>query len=474
MDNEAAAGAAVSALPPAGDVEYPRVDALPRSRQWSYGAPAFALALFGVPVFVHLPKFYADVAGAPLGALGTAILLTRVFDGVTDPVIGALSDRARTRWGRRRPFLVIGALPLALSVIALFAPPSGAAAAPWFLACMTLAFLAWTVVQIPYQALGTELAGGHHGRTTLFAIRDGLWMLGTLVAAAAPALVRAVRDATGAPPNEAAVFRTLGVAYAVLLASLPLWCAWRVPEPAAPVARQPGLTLDGLAGVWRGNRPYRLLLLAYAVASLGGALPGTLLFFYVEQVLQAPAATDALLGLYFVAGFAGLPVWTWASRRLGKLRAFLGATLLSVGVFLGALWLGPGDVMAFAGITVLSGLGFGATLLLPASMLADTLDFEALRSGTRREGLLLGVWGIVMKASAAIGAGVALPLLGWWGYVSGAGSQTPEAVQAIRLLYCAVPCACYAVALAISARYPIDAHEHARILRELEARSARV
>lgn len=455
-------------------MEHPQVDALPRGRQWSYGAPAFALALFGVPVFVHLPKFYADVAGAPLGALGTAILLTRIFDGITDPIIGALSDRTRTRWGRRRPFLVIGALPLALSVVALFAPPSGAAAAPWFLAWMTLAFLAWTVVQIPYQALGTELAGGHHGRTTLFAIRDGLWMLGTLVAAAAPALVRAVRGATGAPPDEAAVFRTLGVAYAVLLAALPLWCAWRVPEPAAPVARQPGLTVDGLAGVWRGNRPYRLLLLAYAVASLGGALPGTLLFFYVEQVLQAPAATDALLGLYFVAGFAGLPVWTWASRRLGKLRAFLAATLLSVGVFLGALWLGPGDVMAFAAITVLSGLGFGATLLLPASMLADTLDFEALRSGTRREGLLLGVWGIVMKASAALGAGVALPLLGWWGYVSGAASQPPETVQVIRLLYCAVPCACYAVALAIAARYPIDAREHARIRRELEARSAGV
>ena len=452
-------------------MEYPRVDALPRSRQWSYGAPAFALALFGVPVFVHLPKFYADVAGAPLGALGTAILLTRVFDGVTDPVIGALSDRTRSRWGRRRPFIALGALPLALSVVALFSPPSGAAAAPWFFACMTLAFLAWTVVQIPYQALGTELAGGHHDRTTLFAVRDGLWMLGTLVAAAAPALVRAARAATGAPPDEAAVFRILGLAYAVLLAALPLWCAWRVPEPAAPASVQPRITVEGLTRVWRGNRPYRLLLMAYAVASLGGALPGTLLFFYVEQVLQAPAATDALLGLYFVAGFAGLPVWTWASRRLGKLRAFLAATLLSVGVFLGALWLGPGDVIAFAAITVLSGLGFGATLLLPASMLADTLDFETLRSGTRREGLLLGVWGIVMKASAAVGAGIALPLLGWWGYVSGAPSQTPEAVQAIRLLYCAVPCACYAVALAIAVRYPIDAHEHARIVRELAERS---
>jgi GPH family glycoside/pentoside/hexuronide:cation symporter len=453
-------------------VEHPRVDALSRGLQWSYGLPAFALALFGVPVFVHLPKFYADVAGAPLGALGTAILLTRIFDGVTDPIIGALSDRTRTRWGRRRPFLVIGALPLAVSVTALFSPPSGPAAAPWFLACMTLAFLAWTIVQIPYQALGTELAGGHHGRTTLFAVRDGLWMLGTLAAAAAPALVRAAREATGAPADDIAVFRTLGLAYAVLLAVLPLWCAWRVPEPAAPTTLLPRLTVDGLAGVWRGNRPYRLLLMAYAVASLGGALPGTLLFFYVEQVLQAPHATDALLGLYFVAGFAGLPVWTWASRRLGKLRAFLLATLLSVGVFLGALWLGPGDLLPFTAITALSGLGFGATLLLPASMLADTLDYETWRSGTRREGLLLGVWGVVMKASAAVGAGVALPLLGWAGYVSGAASQSPEAVQAIRLLYCAVPCVCYAAALAIAARYPIDADEHARIVRELGARVA--
>jgi GPH family glycoside/pentoside/hexuronide:cation symporter len=434
--------------------------------------PAFALALFGVPVFVHLPKFYADIAGAPLGALGTAILLTRIFDGVTDPLIGALSDRTRTRWGRRRPFLVIGALPLAVSVIALFSPPSGDAAALWFFVCMTVAFLAWTVVQIPYQALGAELAGGHHGRTTLFAVRDGLWMLGTLVAAAAPALVRAAREAAGAAPDEAAVFRTLGLAYAVLLAVLPLWCAWRVAEPVIPAVVQPRLTVDGLARVWRGNRPYRLLLTAYAVASLGGALPGTLLFFYVEQVLQAPGSTDALLGLYFVAGFAGLPLWTWASRRGGKLRAFLVATLLSVMVFLGALWLGPGDVLAFAGITVLSGLGFGATLLLPASMLADTLDYETWRSGTRREGLLLGVWGVVMKASAAVGAGVALPLLGWAGYVSGAASQSPEAVQAIRLLYCAVPCVCYAAALAIAARYPIDADEHARIVRELAARTA--
>lgn len=452
-------------------MEHHGVGPLPRALQWQYGAPAFALALFGVPVFVHLPKFYADVAGAPLAALGTAILLTRVFDGVTDPLVGALSDRTRTRWGRRRPFLAAGAVPLGLSVVALFGPPSGDAAVPWFLVCMTLAFLAWTVVQIPYQALGAELAGGHHGRTSLFAVRDGLWMLGTLIAAAAPALVRAARDAAGLPPDEAAAFRTLGLIYAALLTVLPLWCAWRVPEPAVPATVPPRLTLRGMAEVWRGNRPYRLLLLAYAVASLGGALPGTLLFFYVEQVLQAPGATDALLGLYFVAGFAGLPLWTWTARRLGKLRAFLAATVLSVSVFLGALGLGPGDVTAFAAITVLSGLGFGATLLLPASMLADTLDYEALRSGARREGLLLGVWGVVMKASAAVGAGVALPLLGWAGYTGGAATQSPEAVQAIRLLYCAVPCACYAAALLIAARYPIDAREHARIVQALSART---
>ena len=425
-----------------------------------YGLPAFALALFGVPVFVHMPKFYADVVGAPLGALGAAILLTRILDGLLDPVVGAWSDRVRTRWGRRRPFLIAASPPLGLAVVALFSPTAtGLPAVWWFGVTMGLAFLAWTAVQIPHAALGPELASDHHARTTLFAVRDGLWIAGTLAAAAAPAIVRQVLATSGAPRGERDVFHILGLVYAVLLVVLPWACAWAVREPVVTTAPPPPQSPFQLVNDAWSNRPYRILLVSYAVAALGGALPGTLLFFYVEHVLQAAPWSDTLLGLYFLAGFAGLPVWAWIARRVGKKHAFVTATALSVVVFAGALLLGPGDVGRFALIVVLSGTGFGASLTLPSSMLADTLDYEELRTGERREGLFMGFWGVTMKGSAAIGAGLALPAMAWAGYVAGS-PQPASAVLAIRLLYCGVPCLSYAAALALVWRYPIDEGSH--------------
>lgn len=441
----------------------------------AYAAPAFALALLGVPVFVHLPRFYAESLAVPLAPLGLAILLTRALDAALDPLIGAWSDRTRSRWGRRRPFIALAAVPLGASVVALFTPPvSGPTAVWWFAGTMAVAFTAWTAVQVPHAALGPELARGYHARTRLFAVRDGLWMAGTLVAAAAPAMTRALLAGGSGAPTEQAVFAALGLAYAALLVVLPWWCAAAVVESAGPppaTAGEPAPmagTATGVASrgrppasIW-ANRPYRILLSAYGVAALGGALPGTLLFFYVEHVLGAPAWGDALLGAYFLAGFAGLPVWTRLAGRFGKRPTFLIATALALAVFALALPLRRGDVGAFMVVTILTGTAFGATLTLPASMLADTIDYDELRSGRRREGLFVGVWGITTKLSAALGAGLALPALGWAGYTPGAAP--PEtAVLALRLLYCAVPSACYAAALTIAWRYPIDEAAHRAI-----------
>jgi GPH family glycoside/pentoside/hexuronide:cation symporter len=436
---------------------------MPLGARLAYAAPGFAFALVGIPVYVHLPKFYGDVLGVDLAVVGLLILVSRFWDAVTDPAIGYFSDRLRTPWGRRRPFLFAAALPLAVSAGLLMAPPptlAGSALTWWLGLLLFVLFLSWTAVQIPHAALGAELAPEHHARTGLFALRDGLWILGTLVAATAPGIVRWMLGLSTDPATERTVFRTLAWVYGPLLLLLPWICAFAVREPeASPVA--PDSPVSATRDAW-GNRPFRILLVAYAIGALGAALPATLILFYVEHVLRVAPLADALLGGYFLTGFLCLPFWTAVSRRIGKKRAWLAAMVVSVAAFSGAAFLGPGDVAAFSAIVVISGIGFGAGLVLPASLVADVVDYDEFLHGARREGLYYGLWAIVTKVSAALGAGAALPILKWSGYVA-LGEQPPAVLTTLRMLYAAVPCLCYAAALVVAARFPIDERLHTAI-----------
>lgn len=436
----------------------------------AYAAPGFAFALIGIPVYVHLPRFYGDTLGVPLSLVGAVILLSRAWDAVTDPAIGYLSDRTRTRLGRRRPFLFAGALPLAVSTFLLLAPPRALTSDQlgwWLAAGLLVMFLAWTAVQIPHSALGPELTQDHHGRTSLFAARDGLRILGTLAAAAAPSVARGLLGVAPGAEGDRAVFEAVAWVYAPLLVALPWLCAIAVREPAP--ARRPTATPWRVTADALGNRPFRILLVAYGIGALGGALPATLVLFYVEHVLRAPEWADALLGLYFLSGFVFLPLWTRVARRVGKKRAWLSAMAVNVGAFVFALLLGPGDTAPFALVCLVSGIGFGAGLVLPNSLVSDVVDYDEMHSGSRREGLYFGLWSIVTKLSAAVGAGLALPILDWAGYVP-QGQQGESVILALRLLYAGVPCAGYVVGLVVAARFPIDERAHGAVREAVERR----
>ncbi|HBH30456.1 MAG TPA: MFS transporter, partial [Desulfofustis sp.] len=148
----------------------------------AYGSPAFALAVVGIPVYVYIPKFYTDVVGIHVGLLGVILFSVRLFDAITDPVIGYLSDRTSTRFGRRRPYILVGSILVAFSMLLLFNPPPGSPSFEtiYFTCCIYALFLAWTIVTVPYEALGPELTFDYHERTTLFGLRDGLLIGGTL------------------------------------------------------------------------------------------------------------------------------------------------------------------------------------------------------------------------------------------------------------------------------------------------------
>jgi len=166
---------------------------VPVSKKLAYAAPAFALAVVGIPVYVYLAKFYTDVVGIDITALGYLLASVRIFDAVTDPAMGYLSDRTGSRFGRRRPYIAVGALFVALSIYLLFHPPEGSPLFEtiWFGVCIYSLFLFWTVVTVPYESLGPETTYEHHERNALFGLRDGLLIAGTLAAAASPAAVQA-------------------------------------------------------------------------------------------------------------------------------------------------------------------------------------------------------------------------------------------------------------------------------------------
>jgi GPH family glycoside/pentoside/hexuronide:cation symporter len=422
----------------------------------AYAAPALGLAAVGIPLYVHLPKFYTDIVGVGVATVGFIIAAVRVFDAVSDPLLGVLSDRMRSRWGRRRPLIFVASPLLAISLLALLSPPAGATAA-WFAAWMFATFAAWTLMTVPYEALGAELTADYDERTGILAMRDGALLLGTLVAAAAPIAVGAWLGSDG-PDAQRRIFSVIGIGYGSLLVATATWCVRRLRERPPQQAKDSKLRVrDVLA-----NRPFRILVIAYVIGALGSNLPSALFLYYVQYVLQSSAA-DGFLALYLGTGVLALPLWIPCARRFGKRRTWIASMLVNTGAFLGVYFLGPGQVVAYGILVFLSGLGLGATLAIPSSMQADVIDYDELLSGSRREGLYVGVWSISRKLAAAVGVGAALPILAAVGYTPNV-AQSETVVSTLRILYALVPGLCNLVAIGVAWYYPIGRAEHSAIL----------
>ncbi|MDX5445608.1 MAG: MFS transporter [Zoogloeaceae bacterium] len=393
----------------------------PVRRVLAYGALGLPLAFAALPIYVHAPKLYAGDLGLSLAAVGGVLLLARVLDAVTDPLIGALSDR----YADRR-LLILLALPLlAFGMLALLAPPSEAGAG-WLAGAVIAVTLGYSLATINYNAWGAEAARDPSDRTRLVAAREGCALVGVVLAAALPTVL-AEDGATG-------LERLLWV-FAPVLAACAALTLLAAPRPSVQ-SNHNGTMLRELAAALR-HRPFAALLLVFAASGIAAAIPASTVLFFVADVLGAERWSGVFLVLYFLAGAAGLPLWVRIASHIGKLHAWLVAMLLSVVVFAWAASLGGGDLLAYGLICVLSGFALGADLALPPAMLADLLARDFGR-GPARAGAWFGWWNFVTKANLAIAAGLSLPLLGWLGYAPGEGQG--DALFALALVYAGLPC----------------------------------
>lgn len=415
--------------------------------------------MLGLPLLVYLPGFYAETVGIGLTAVGAILLLARIWDGVTDPLVGFLSDRTRTRFGRRRPWL-IAALPLVLvGAWLLFRPPEGAGA--WHLLVWSfVVYLGWTMMQIPHQAWGAELSGDYGERARIAAMREAFALCGVIVAAALPAVLPALGladEGTGAAGALAAI----AVITAVLLPISGAVLVAVVPEP--PPARAQAIAVREGVRVLLANQPFRRLLAAYLFNGIANGLPSSLFLMFVGHRLQLAEMQGVFLLAYFLAGLAGVPLALVLARHLGKHRAWCAAMLVTCAAFVWAPLLPPGSMVAFAAICVVTGLGLGADLALPPAMQADVVDEDTAAGGEGRAGLYFAVWGMATKLALALAVGLAFPLLDLAGFDPRAAGQTPDAGLALAALYAWGPVALKLVAIGLMWGFPLDQGRHAQL-----------
>jgi glycoside/pentoside/hexuronide:cation symporter, GPH family len=390
----------------------------------AYGLLGLPLAMAALPLYVHLPKFYGDDLGMPLALLGAILLFTRLGDAVIDPLLGYLSDRTSWRVG----FIALGLPLLAIGMFALFHPPAESARLPiWTAAALIVTYLGFSMASISYQAWGAQLSTDAHERTRITAAREIFTLIGVLIAAALPQWLGG---------ENAQGLERFSLVFVALIAAGGAITLGASPRPVSRAADPSGL--------WRavtrpfGNRDFRALLVVFILSGIAAAIPATLVLFYIQDVLRAPAASALFLVLYFAAGAVGMPAWVALARRAGKKSAWVASMLLAIGAFVWAYSLGRGDVIAFGVVCVLSGMALGADLALPPSILADVIDRDArTRAGTAAEGSYFGLWNLVTKANLAAAAGIALPALAWLGYQPGGSGPT----GAVSLVYCLFPCA---------------------------------
>lgn len=401
--------------------------ALSKRALGAYAAAGLPLAAAALPVYVHVPKFYAEL-GLDLALIGVLLLAVRVLDAVSDPLLGLLADRVPARAGGRKAMLAAAVPVVAAGMYLLFHPPAnGIALAPWLALSLVLVYLGLSAASISYFALGSALSRDYAERTRITAARGVAALAGVLLAAAVPELLAREHGAV-------AGMGYFSVAYApVLLGAVALTVLAGPQAPARRGAQE--LRLEGMLQPLRNGR-FRRLAAVFLVNGVAAAIPATLVLFYVADVLRRPELTAMFLVLYFVSGAAGMPVWVRIAAAIGKTHAWLLAMVLAIAAFAWAYFLGPGDVAAFAVVCVMSGLAFGADLALPASMLADVIDDDESQQA-RPDGIYFGAWHLLEKLALALAAGIALPLLQFLGYIPGV---TAAPGSALPWVYALLPC----------------------------------
>jgi len=438
---------------------------LTKSTLLAYASPAIPIAAMGIPIAIYIPPFYAQEMGLGLSVVGLVFMLARIWDVITDPVLGVMSDRFPTRWGRRRHWLVLSVPIMLFSTWKLFMPDPEQVTAAYLMVWMLVMYIAWTLLSLTHQAWGAELSPDYNERTRIQGTREVFLIIGAIVCLSLPSIIEQMN------PEDLGMARVASMGWMVILL-LPITVLWAVLK----VSEKKTVAIDKISWketftVVKGNSPLQRLLLSEFTVGVSQGITASLFLFLAADVLKLGSWSSIILLLYFFSGIFYVPLFALVSKKVGKhVSLAICASVYAVGI--NFLWFIPeGSVVLTSVIMVILGMNMGAPGFLLRSMLADIVDEDLVKTQKQRTGLFFSLYNMIEKIGGAVAIGITYLALDMMGFVPG-GENTESAIMGFQILF-VVPAMLlnFLIAYVIKG-FPLDKARQERNRKILESRQS--
>lgn len=429
--------------------------------------------LFFTIVGFYLLFYLTEVAGLTAALAGTALMIGKIWDAVSDPLVGYISDRTHTRLGRRRPYMLWGSFALLLLMVVAFSVPR--LPGIWTFIYVVIAYClvntAWTLVNIPYGALTPELTKDFHERTTLNGYRMSFAVVGTFIGAGAVLpLVGLFGTGNTDPRGWTMMALVMGAVMLVSGLITVIVVRERYQRTTSVPERVMGSYIEVL-----GLHAFRTVLIPWSLHVTGINIIQASLLYYFAVIFGSQEGFQVALPILLAAAILFIPVWVLISRRIGKKISYNSGMLLFGLAVIAFFFLGHRMPIEFSYVLMgVAGVGFATHYVMPFAMIPDVVEYDAIKNGKRREGVFYGLWTFMSKIGQALGIGLNGLLLTLAGYQEGAASQSEEAVFVIRLLIGPIPAFFFLAAIVVLLGYPITQKVYEELIRRGDAGAADV
>lgn len=435
-----------------------------------YGFGDTGFSLTSTIIGAYFAIFLTDVVHIPPATAALAIFVGRTWDYFNDPIIGHLTDRTRTRWGRRRPFLLFGAIPFGIAFVLLWLRPpfeSTAALLVYYVAAYLLFDAMATFVSLSYFALTPELTEDYDERTSLTSYRMFFSIAGSLAAFTIPLIIIGSMR-----PENASRVATMAIIFAVA-SVLPLWVVFFNTRERSVFMRSEQPRLKESLKAALKNKPFVFGAVIFLLTWVSMDILQAGLLYFIKYVVQRESQSDLVMGAIFITAILFLPFWNWVARRWNKRIAYIVGIAFWAVVQLALITLNPGTpFVVLLGLCVLAGIGVGAAHVLPWSILPDAVEWDEWQTGERHEGIFYSLVTLFQKIASSIAIPLALVILDVTGYIPNAAQQPTSALTGIRIMIGPIPALLLIGGILFAALYPLSRGEFSRIVQELETRRA--